>query len=292
MSEGQGFCGNILHSEQKSPFFKEFRGIRGQEAGSAGPRKPGIHLGVAVQVIYSLVSHNLALNDQAYMGRKSRTDFTFQQGVVGAGQKHRINFRILLKQGVHLFLDKEAGTFGTHLAVFYQGNPHGASMLGHLQFREEMTDFYLVTVGRNRACGGEDSDMPRVAEIADLFGGGPDDSQHPLIREFCGQHLLLNAPEGAGRCRVTGEDYHGAASAEKFPHALEGVAKDGLETPAAVRRTGIVSQVQKIIVRQGRLQVPQNGETAESGIKDAYHRAASMRERTRGINSFLGSLLP
>ena len=63
MSEGQGFCGNILHSEQESPFFEEFRSVRGQETGVAGPRKPGVHLGVAVQVVYRLVGHNLALDD-------------------------------------------------------------------------------------------------------------------------------------------------------------------------------------------------------------------------------------
>ena len=62
--EDYRFGRNTLYSEQKCPFFEEFRGIGREEGGLAALREAGIHLRVAPQVIESLVRHDIALENE------------------------------------------------------------------------------------------------------------------------------------------------------------------------------------------------------------------------------------
>ena len=114
--------------------------------------------------------------------------------------------------------------------------------------------------------------MPRFREVPDFFGGRADNAQNAAVREFDRKYLLLDAAERLCRSCIAGKNHQRAATAEKFSHGLERVAVNRLETAGAVRRTGVIPQIQIIVLRERVAELLQNGKSAKARIKDADHK--------------------
>ncbi len=98
-----------------------------------------------------------------------------------------------------------------------------------------------------------------------------DDAQDAAVRVADGQVLLLDAPQGLGRRGVAGDDDEGAAPAEEVLDGLAGELVDHLLGAAAVGRTGVVAQVQVVILRQRLDDAPQHREPPETGVEKTNH---------------------
>ena len=86
------------------------------------------------------------------------------------------------------------------------------------------------------------------------------------------QIALRNRAQRLGRRGVAGQNHQMAAFIEKTPHRLQGELIDKVERARAVWRTGIVAEIQKISLRQPVPEFAEDGQSAVTRVKNAYHK--------------------
>ena len=67
------------------------------------------------------------------------------------------------------------------------------------------------------------------------------------------QIILLDTAQGFGRRRIAGQYHQPATSAEEKPHRFESEAIHDVERSRTVGRTGIVAEIQIVILRKLRI---------------------------------------
>lgn len=132
-----------------------------------------------------------------------------------------------------------------------------------------MCNFYIVRAAGHRAFRAEYAYLscPRVA--SDHFGGWADNAENAAGWVEACKISLLDGSKRACRCGVASEDDERATLPEEPLHALQCVAIDSFKGAGTVGRTGIVAEVEVIVLRQSCGNGAEDGKTAVAGIEDA-----------------------
>ena len=116
-----------------------------------------------------------------------------------------------------------------------------------------------------------------MSKLADNLGRGTDNPQHSTRgqrfalgwRKKEWEVTLLNGTQCLGRSSVAGEDDKRTTEVKQTLHGLEREFINALEAAGTIRGTGIIAQVEIIVLRQKTAYLTQNGETAVTAVKDA-----------------------
>ena len=123
----------------------------------------------------------------------------------------------------------------------------------------------------------QDADVAAVRHASDALHRRAYHSQHPACRIPSRQVVLLNAAQGFGRGRVTGQDDQLAPHLEQLENSLAGELVHNLEGTRSVGRTGIVAQINVIVLGKRLTYLAKNGQAAVAGIEHP-DRAGQRRE--------------
>ena len=97
-----------------------------------------------------------------------------------------------------------------------------------------------------------------------------DDPEHALLAAPTLEVILLNGAQRLCRGSIAGKDNQFAPTAEEFFNRLKRVAVDNLEGVGTIGRTCVIAQVEVVVLGQSLANLTQNGQSAVTGIKDAY----------------------
>ena len=110
--------------------------------------------------------------------------------------------------------------------------------------------------------------MARGRETANHLSRRTDDAQHAAVGGNLGDVNLLDGAQRLCRGRVTAENHQMAAHLKKLYDSLTGELIDHLETARAIRRTGIVAQIEIIVFGLHLTDAMQDGQTAIAAVED------------------------
>jgi hypothetical protein len=82
----------------------------------------------------------------------------------------------------------------------------------------------------------------------------------------------LYAAQRFGACGIAGQYYQRASLGEEPLNRLPGVFINGFKTSGTIRRTGIITQVNIVVLRQQGFYFPENGKAAVTAIEYADGR--------------------
>ena len=92
--------------------------------------------------------------------------------------------------------------------------------------------------------------MAGLRQLTHHLNRGAYDTQYAQSGLHMGQVVLLNGAQGLGRSGVAGQDDNAATTGKEGLNGFKRVTIDDVERPAAIRRTGIVAQIDVIIFGQ------------------------------------------
>ena len=106
--------------------------------------------------------------------------------------------------------------------------------------------------------------------------------EHALLATPALEVILLNGAQRLCGGGVAGKDDQFAPTAEEFFNRLKRVAIDNLERVGTIGRTCVIAQVEVVVLGQSLANLPQNGQSAVAGIKNAYgvHEKEVVREQS------------
>jgi glutamate racemase len=160
------------------------------------------------------------------------------------------HIRVFLQDGINVFLDEIVGSVTVVFLVLYQWHPHGAGHSCDLNVRKNLFNFQRIGFGAYGAGCGQQTNVPVTGDFTDAFHGGAYYSQYAAGRIHVRKVVLLDAAERFGGSRIAGQDDQRAAQLKQFLDSLQGEVVDHFERTCAVWSTGIISQVQVIVLWQ------------------------------------------
>ena len=157
--------------------------------------------------------------------------------------------------------DKIIGSGFVGLAVFYQRNPHRASLLVNSDMRIEFGYLDRIRVRQHCAFGGEYPDMACAGIATESLDSGAYDAKHTMPSERAFPIALLLSPDGrqvalldSSECLcgggITGKDDELTALREEIADSLPRVFIDHIERARAVWGTGVIAEVEIVVLRQ------------------------------------------
>lgn len=91
-----------------------------------------------------------------------------------------VDVRVGTEQLVDALLDEVVGTGRSGLASLNKWCPKRTGDAGEGDVGEKFLDFEFVALAAHGSLGGEQPDVARLRLVADDFGGGADDAEHPF----------------------------------------------------------------------------------------------------------------
>ena len=275
---------HVVAHEEAGGLVEALRVFGGEVAASGAAGAEGVHLGVAAEIVLKAAGYVFALGNNgdalghglAYLGQ--------EEGEVGAAEYHEVYLRVALEKPANGLADEVVGAGPVVFEVFHQRHPHGAGLAGDGDVGEEFADFEVVGLGGDGTGGGENADVARAGEPAGDLGGGTDDAKHAAAGVETGQVVLLYGAQGLGRGGVAGQDDQRATHIKKTPHSLKREFINTLEAARTIGRTGIVAQVEVVVLRQVASYLPEYRQATVAAVKDANGCHGSMR--SSGTSTF------
>ena len=102
------------------------------------------------------------------------------------------------------------------------------------------------------------------------FGSRTNDAQNTSLRVPLWQIVLLNGTQCFGRCSIATQHNQLTSHLEKTFNGLTSKLIDYIERTSAIGSTGIVAQVEIVVLGQQLTNTMQNGQSAVSTIKYSY----------------------
>ncbi len=183
-------------------------------------------------------------------------DFGEEEGVVGAAEDDGVDGGVEGEELAEVFLDEVVGAGGVGFAALDEGDPHGAGELGDGHLRGDLFEFEEVGVAGDCAGGGEEADVACAGDGWEDFDCGADDAEDAAEGEAVGAEggldevVLLDGAEGFCGGGVAGEDHEAAIEREEGFYGLEGEVVDDIEGARAVGGSGVVAEVDIVVLRE------------------------------------------
>ena len=249
--------------------FGEFLGGFGrQETASASGGELARHFGMPLQVIFQALRHILALREERDACGHVFPDLVEQERIVRAAEDERVDARVFRKELVQVLLHEIIGAGRGIFVVLDERHPHRASLRLDVDMREHLRDFQWIGAGRDRARRPDYADVLRVAEAVHQLDGRTNHAQDAPRGVPPREVALLDRAQRLGRSRVASQDYQRAPLVEEVQHRLFGELVDNLKRPCTVGGTGIVAQIEVVVLRQPLAHLFENGEAAVSRVED------------------------
>ena len=223
-----------------------------------------LHFGMAEKVVLKAGCYVLALRDDGDSCGDVEHDFVEQQGVVCATEDDGVDEWVFRHEFVDAVLHEIIGTWFVKFAVFNERNPHRTSESCDAETRVKFLDFELVAFALDGAFRGENADVVIARNVAHDFCGWDDDSEDSTVGGVLRKIVLLDGAQCLGGGCVASEDDEGTTHLEEFFHGLEREFIDYVERTCAVRGTGIVAQIDVVVL----------GKLFADGVKDGQSAVA------------------
>ena len=224
---------------------------------------------VALEVTLQTLRHIFALWDDADAVGQVLQDFRHQQRVVRAAKDDGVNLRVEMHQLVDALLHEIVGTGGVGLVVLYQRHPERTGDTADDDVREQLLDFHVVALALDGTLSSQDAYMAALGQRTYHLGRRADDAKDAAVGIPSWQVVLLDGAQGLGRRRVTAEDDQMAPLLEESLHGLARKLIDDIEGTRTVRRTGIVAEVQVVVLGKQLADAVQDGQSAIAAVEDA-----------------------
>jgi len=228
---------------------------------------------MALQIILKAVGHIVALRHQLNAFRAASPDLIQKKRIMGAAENNRVNFRVETEQFIHVFPHKIVGAWRGKLLVLHQRHPHGAGNTRDLDIGKELVNLYLIGERADGARCGKKPHMARLRDITHALHRGADDAQH-TARGVVHQRkvALLDAAQGLGGGCVTGQDDQRTTRIEEVVYGLQSEFVHHLIRAGAIRRTGVVTQIEIVVLGHQAANLLQDCQTAVSAVENSYRR--------------------
>ena len=266
-------CLNLLAHENGRFRAERFCLFSGEEMCRASLREPPFHLRMACEVAAQALGHIAALLDDSHALGHELADLAKQQGIVCAAQDDTVDEGVATKQILDALAHEIICSGTVVFLVLHQGHPHGAGFARHLDVRTELGELQLVGVAANGALRGHDAHMTALRHLAHNLHGGPYHAQNPSLGVQPGEVVLLNASQSLCRSGVASQNDQMATSLKQVTDRLERELVDDVERAGAIGGTGVVAEIEIVVLWQGPANLAQDSQSAVAGIEDANRTA-------------------
>lgn len=165
-----------------------------------------INFRMPVQIIFQARSDNRALHDDMHAGRHIPFDFRIKQRIVSASKHDRIDFRILRKQFVNIFLNEIIRAIAIRLSTLHQRHPHRACLPVSDKIRIHFPYLQWIASALNRACRPQHANLARARQMAYLLHRRANHAKHTPPRIYLRQIPLLYGSLCFRRSSVAGQN--------------------------------------------------------------------------------------
>ena len=117
--------------------------------------------------------------------------------------------------------------------------------------------------------------MPCFGIVSDHLGGGTDNAEDTAGAVYKRQILALDGAKGLCGGGIAGKNDQGAPHLKEPFYALEGIFMDGSKRTVTIGCTGIITQIDIIILWEELADRLEHRETAVAGVEDAYGRGVA-----------------
>lgn len=195
--------------------------------------------------------------------RENRFDMVAYDGVVGASENECLYIRI---EPHEVFPDSPLHFGSMVLSSFDHGNESGGCDL--LDYDGIVMEMYAFLIGADLygrfRC--ENPDFP-IPGFDRFLGAGNRDPEYFPVRETD----LLEVSDGMRGRRVAGEYDDGGSLVEKEPDPFLRILPYGRIVQVSVGASRVVAEIAVIVLRQTFAELPEYGESSESGIEESDH---------------------
>lgn len=200
--------------------------------------------------------------------REDRFDMVTDDRVVRAPEHDRLDVAVKLQDIVFDFLRYLGGVMES---FFDQRHEFwGGDLLDDNAIIMEMHPVLVCPYLHGRLSR-EDSHL-FVSGFKDLFGTGDGDSEDLTVREAG----LLEVPDGVCGRGVAGKYDDGRTLIEQKFHSFFRVLSDGRIIEVSVGTSGIVPEVEKIILGEYFSEFPENGQSPDAGVEESDHKGGGL----------------
>ena len=184
-------------------------------------------------------------------------------------QNNSINQRVFTEKNIDILLHKVIGSRRIELIVLYQRYPHGARYSCHRNIRIKLAHFKRIRQRVDSTRSGQQPYVPTYGKRVDTFYRRTYHAQHTASRSQMRQVVLLNGAQRLCRSGVTSQDNERTSQLEKLAYGLKRKIINHFERTGAIRRTGIIAQINIVVLRQQLAYLSQYGQSSVSGIEYA-----------------------
>ena len=267
LAQGDCLHADILVEEEARRLAELVAVLRGKITAGGVLGAHGVDVGMAREVSLEAGCHVLALRNDAHAARRVLQYFVEQQGIVRAAEYDGIYGRVAHHEGVDALLYEVVGAGRVVLVVLDERHPQGAGHACNLNVGPELVYFEHVALALYRALGGEHAYVARLRDAAYALGRGADYAEHAARGVEARQVILLDGAQSLGRRRVAGQDDEAAAHGEELYDGFARELVHHVERARPVRRTGVVAEVQVVVLRQHAAHLVQDGKSAVAGVE-------------------------
>ena len=228
-----------------------------------------IHLGVSLQIFFEALSHILTLRNDTDTSREVFQDLRHEQRIMGAAKDDSVDSGIKTHNLVDAFLDEIVGTRRIGFIILHQGHPERTCNTSDLYVGIEFLDFEGLALALDGSLGGEYSHMTALGETADDLCRRTDDAQNSTVGIDLRDIVLLDGAQGLGRSCIATKDNEMATHLEELDDCLACELIDHIETAWAVGGTGIVAQIEVIVLGKQLTDTVQDGQSAIAAVENA-----------------------
>lgn len=256
--------------EEERSRLTEFLGVLGGIEGGGSPfGAEGFEFGMSLEIVGEAFCHDATLLYDMDARRGVLAHFVDEERVVGAAEYEGVNAAVLCKELVEVFLYEVVGSRVEVFVVLDDRDPHGASLLYEEDIGAHLGEFEFVGVRLYGGFGCHQSHGVGLGECFYGFDGRTDDSKDTTVGGKGREVVLLYATQGLGRGGVASEDNELAVEFEEGLYTLQGVAVDHLEGAGSIGHSGIVAEVDIVVLWETLLYAVPDGEATIARVEDA-----------------------
>ena len=226
-----------------------------------------IHLRMTHEIVFQTVGDIFALRHDAHTTRHILQNLVQKQRIMGAAEDDGVYLRVAAHQIANALFHEIVGTWTVIFVVFYQRHPHGAWLSRHGYVGIELVYLHHIALALDGSGGSNDAHVARLRDAADTFRRGTYHAEHTAVGVYLRQVILLYRPQGFGGGGVAGEDDEMASHAEQFLHCLTSELIYDVERPWTIRSTGVVAEIEIVVLRQQLTHLMKDGQSAIAGIE-------------------------